>query len=83
MAGLRDFLPTHAWVALLVLATVAMLAFFIPPSVGEAVGVEGVGFVLAIGLIELGCALAMAAIFIYYRAEGEWGEDTDEWQFDP
>jgi hypothetical protein len=82
MAGLRDFLPTHAWAALLGLAAVAMLAFFIPPSVGAAVGIEGAGFVLAVGLIELGCALAMAAIFVHYRAEGEWGED-DEWRFDP
>jgi hypothetical protein len=33
--------------------------------------------------VELGCALAMAAIFIYYRADGEWGEGDDEWRFDP
>ena len=83
MTGLRDFLPTHAWVALVGLAGVAMLAFFIPPSVGAAVGLEGGAFFLAIGLVELGCALAMAAIFIYYRADGEWGEGDDEWRFDP
>lgn len=83
MAGLRDFLPTHAWAALFGLAAVAMLAFFIPPSVGEAVGVEGIGFVMAIGLIEFGCALAMAAIFVYYRAEGEWDEGNEGWRFDP
>jgi len=83
MAGLRDFLPTHAWVALFGFAIVAMLAFFIPPSVGETVGIEGIGFAFAIGLIEFGCALAMASIFIYYRAEGEWGEDDEEWRFDP
>jgi hypothetical protein len=83
MAGMRDFLPTHAWAALFGLAAVAMLAFFIPPSVGAAVGVEGVGFVIVIGLVELGCALAMAAIFVYYRAEGDWGEDDGEWRFEP
>ena len=83
MAGLSEFLPKHAWAALFVLAAVAMLAFFIPPSAGRAVGIEGIGFVFAISLIEFGCALAMAAIFIYYRAEGEWVEDDEEWRFDP
>lgn len=82
MAGLREFLPTHAWLAVLGLTGVAMLAFFVPPSVGAAVGLGGAAFLLAVGLVELGCALAVAAIFIHYRADGA-GETDDEWRFDP
>jgi hypothetical protein len=83
MGGLREFLPAHAWAAVLGLAAVAMLAFFIPPSVGAAVGLTGTGFLAAVAAVELLAALGMAVVFIRYRADGGWEEDDTEWRYDP
>jgi hypothetical protein len=53
MAGLADFLPRHAWLAVLGLAVVAGGVFFVPPSVGAAVGLTGSAFLLATAAVEL------------------------------
>jgi NADH:ubiquinone oxidoreductase subunit K len=81
MAGLSDFLPPHAWAVVISLSAVAMFAFFIPPSVGEAVGLRGFGFIMAIAAIEFVAAIGIAVVMVYYRTDKEWG--TDEYRFDP
>lgn len=81
MAGLADFLPRHAWFAVLGLAVVAGGVFFLPPSVGAAVGLTGPAFLLAMAAIELLAALGIAGVVVYYRADTD--ASGDEWRFDP
>lgn len=82
MAGLTDRFPAHVWALLLGLATIAGLAFFVPPSVGASVGLSPQQHILVVAAIELSAALGIAAVFIHYRTPVEGTED-DEWRFDP
>lgn len=80
MSGLADFLPRHAWLVVLGLGAVAGGAFFVPPSMGAAVGLAGPTFLLALALVELLAAVGIAAVVVYYRADPD---ADDEWRFDP
>jgi hypothetical protein len=81
MAELADFLPRHAWLVVLGLVVVAGGVFFVPPSVGAAVGLTGPAFLLAMATVELLAALGIASVVVYYRADP--GTGNDEWRFDP
>jgi hypothetical protein len=81
MAGLADYLPRHAWLAVLGLTVVAGGVFFVPPSVGAAVGLTGPSFLLAAAAVELAAALGIGAVVVYYRADPDASDD--EWRFDP
>jgi hypothetical protein len=80
MGGMSDYLPIHAWVAVLTLAAVAAVPFFLPPSFGTAVGLTSGEYVLAIGGLELAAALGIAAIVIYYH---DFEREPEKWQYDP
>jgi hypothetical protein len=80
MGGMVDYLPMHAWIAMLTLVAVAGVPFFVPPSFGMAVGLTLDQYVLAIGAVELAAALGVAAIVIYYH---DFDREPEKWRYDP
>ena len=80
MGGLTDRLPTHAWIAVLSLGTIAVFAFFVPPSVGAAVGLTLHQYILVVGILELMAALGIASIVVHYH---DFDREPRKWQYDP
>jgi hypothetical protein len=80
MGGMLDYLPAHAWVAMLTLIAVAGVPFFVPPSFGMSAGLTLNQYILAIGALELGAALGIAAIMIYYH---DFDHEPGPWEFEP
>jgi NADH:ubiquinone oxidoreductase subunit K len=67
MVRLIDRLPWYAWVAASTFAAIACGVFFVPPSVGSALGLTFQQFILAMGAIELSSAIGIGAIVVHYR----------------
>jgi hypothetical protein len=80
MGGLREYFPVHVWALLFVLLGIAALGLFVPPSVGESAGLTAEEYILLVGAIELGAALGVAVIVIYYR---DPHREPSEWRFGP
>ncbi len=81
MPGLVDRFPTRVWVLLVGLVAVAGLAFFVPPSVVQSLGLSNGQYILVVAVTELIAAFGVAAVFIYYRTPVEDTEES-EWRFD-
>ncbi|MFC7134581.1 MULTISPECIES: hypothetical protein [Salinibaculum] len=82
MPKLTERLPKHAWAATGLLAVIAGAVFFVPVSVGTALGLSFEQFFLAMGAIELTSAIGIGAIVVHYRTT-ETEESESEWRFDP
>lgn len=80
MTRLIDRLPWYAWVAASTFAAIAGAVFFIPASVGTALGLSFEEFILAIGAIELASAIGIGAIVVHYRTTDH---DDEEYRFNP
>jgi uncharacterized membrane protein YedE/YeeE len=75
--SLAEYFPVHAWIAVIGLGAIAVLVFFLPPSVaGLTIG----QYILVVAVVELGAALGIAAIVVYYRAPKP---EQREWRFGP
>ncbi|PSQ08598.1 hypothetical protein BRC93_14910 [Halobacteriales archaeon QS_5_70_15] len=82
--GLSSYLPMRAWAAVLALAVVAMGSLLLPPSVGESVGLSFRPFFWIVAGIQLGCAVGIGAVVVYYRRPPEERAEGDrEWRYDP
>jgi hypothetical protein len=82
VSGLLDRFPARVWALLLGLAVVAGLAFLVPPSVVQSVGLSNGQYVVVVAATELAAALGIAAVFIRYRTPVDDTEKS-EWRFDP
>jgi NADH:ubiquinone oxidoreductase subunit K len=80
MVRLIDRLPWYAWVATSTLAAIACAVFFVPPSVGAALGLTLEQFILAMGAIELSSAIGIGAIVVHYRTTDY---EEPEYRFNP
>lgn len=80
MGGLLDYFPARAWAALGALAVIAVVPFFLPPSLGTSVGLSLEEFILAVAFLELGAAIGVAGIVIHYH---DFDREPEEWDFDP
>lgn len=80
MAKLSERLPRHAWAAAGLLALIAAAVFFVPPSLGAALGFSFQEFFVAMGAIELTAAIGIGAIVVHYRTTDV---EESEWRFDP
>jgi len=83
MGGLRDYFPTRAWIAILGLTTVAAVALLVPPSAGAEVGLTVGQHIAVVAAVELGCAIGVAAVVLYYRRPESERADESEWRFGP
>ncbi|MEF8842988.1 MAG: hypothetical protein V5A62_15410 [Haloarculaceae archaeon] len=83
-AGLSSYLPRRAWVAVVGLALIAMTSLLVPPSVGASVGLSFKPFFWVVAGLQLGCAVGVGGIVVYYRRppEERAGDDR-EWRHDP
>ena len=80
MSSLREYFPRHVWVILFVLAGVAALAFFVPPSVTQSLGFSIIDHIIAISVIELGAAVGIGGLVVAYRPSDR---EHSEWRYDP
>lgn len=80
MARLIDRLPWYAWVAASTFGAIACAGFFVPPSLGAALGLSFQQFILALGAIELGSAIGIGAIVVHYRTTDY---EQPEYRFNP
>lgn len=80
MGGLTDYMPRHGWAAVLLLAGVAALGLFIPPSAGAVVGLSRLQHVAVVAVVELSAAIGIAAIVVYYRNPDA---EYPEWRHGP
>jgi hypothetical protein len=80
MGGLSSYFTPRVWIVVLSLLGVAIVPFFLPPSVVMAIGFTVEEYILVVGLLELAAALGIAAIVIYHHdAERE----SSEWEYEP
>ncbi len=80
MGGLRSYFSTRVWIAVLSLLGLAVVPFFVPPSVGLSVGLTIEAYILLAGAVELTAALGIASVVIYHH-DGE--REESEWRYDP
>lgn len=80
MGGLVSYFTPRVWVLLLSLLGVAMVPFFLPPSIGAAAGLTRQGYIILVGCLELAAALGIAAVVIYHH---DPERERSEWQYDP
>ena len=62
------------------LAGIAALGFFIPPSVTAPFGFSTVEHIIAIGVIEFGSAVGIGGLVVAYRPTDR---EESEWRYDP
>jgi len=83
--GLADYFPWYAWVAMVCCGVVAVVPFFVPPSVGTSLGLSLTEYLAVLAAVEFGAAVGIASLVVYYRdtGEGETEADDSEWRFEP
>lgn len=80
MGGLLDYFPTHAWAAMGALVVIAVVPFFLPPSMGTSAGLALEQYILAVAFLELGAAIGVAGIVIHYH---DFDREPEKWEHDP
>ena len=80
MGGLASYFTPRVWFLVLSLLGVAMVPFFLPPSIGSAAGLTKGGYILLVGCLEFAAALGIAAVVIYHH---DSEHEHSEWQYDP
>jgi len=84
MPHLIEYFPWYAWVAMFLCGVVAVVPFFVPPSVGAAVGLSLTAYIAVVAVVEFAAAVGVAALVVYYRDTGDDAETAEsEWRFDP
>jgi len=81
--GLSSYLPRGAWAAVVALAAIAMGSLLVPPSVGASVGLSFRPFFWIVAGVQLGCAVGIGAIVVYYRRPPEERSGDEEWRHGP
>jgi len=81
--GLSSYLPRGAWVAVVALAAVAMGSLLVPPSVGASLGLSFRPFFWFVAGVQLGCAVGIGGIVVYYRRPPEKRDGGEEWRHGP
>jgi len=76
-------LPRGAWVAVVALAAVAMGSLLVPPSVGASLGPSFRPFFWFVAGVQLGCAVGIDGIVVYYRRPPEERDGGEEWRHGP
>jgi len=80
MGGLTSYFTPRVWIVVLSLLGVAIVPFFLPPSVVMAVGFTIEEYILMAGFLELTAALGIAAIVIYHH---DSEDESSEWKYEP
>lgn len=85
MPHILEYFPWYAWLAMVGCGLVALVPFFLPPSVGTAVGLSLTQYIALTALVEFGAAIGIASLVIYYREPRDGADEyeDDEWRFDP
>jgi hypothetical protein len=80
MGGLIDYFPARVWVVMGALAVMAVVPFFLSPSLRFAAGLTLEQYILAVGFLELAAAVGVAAIVIHHH---DFDREPEKWQYDP
>jgi hypothetical protein len=84
MPPLAEYFPWYAWLAVLTLAVVAAVPFFISPTLRAAAGFSFLQYLLVLAAIEFVAAAGIGALVVHYREDRDReGPKDDEWRFDP
>ncbi len=82
MGHISDYFPRHVWGVLLLLAAVATVGLFVPPSLTESFGLSIVEHIIFVGVVEFSSAVGIAALVIAYR-DTEKKDEEPQWRYDP
>ncbi len=77
------YLPKGAWVAVAALAAVAMGSKLVPRSVGASLGLSFRPFFRIVAGVQLGCAVGIGGIVVYYRRPPEERDGNGDWRHGP
>lgn len=80
MGHISEYFPRHVWGILFLLAAVATVGLFVPPSVTKSFGLSIVEHIIVIGVVEFSSAVSIGALVVSYR-NTEY--DEPEWRYDP
>jgi len=80
MSGLRSYFSARVWLVVFLLLGLAIVPFFVPPSIGMGFGLTIEEYILIVGCLELAAALGIAAIVIYHHDNDR---QQTEWKYDP
>jgi hypothetical protein len=80
MSHISESFPRHIWGVLFVLAAVATLGLFVPPSLTQSLGLSIVEHIIVIGVVEFSSAVGIGGLVVAYR-DTEY--DEPEWRYDP
>jgi len=83
MSSLTDYFPWYAWVGMFACALLAVVPFFVSPSVAATAGVSRFGYIALVAGAEFVAAVGIASLVVYYRPTNRDDEDDSEWRFDP
>lgn len=80
MSHISEYFPRHVWILLIVLAGIATIGLFVPPSVTEPLGLSTIEHIIVVGIVEFGSAVGIGLLVVTYR---DTESEKSEWQYDP